>query len=91
MTLIKGHGNPKRHLEGSFVFQTFLSTKNKNVYYELRVKFYLGQNQDYSPGERISDSSEKLLQRVGERSVLCMILVKGGRCSQAHLLAEAYC
>ena len=46
---------------------------------------------NYSPGERISDSSEKLLQKVGEWSMLCMILVKGGRCSQAHLLAEAYC
>ena len=29
----------------------------------MRVKFYLGQYEDYSPGDKISDSSEKLVQR----------------------------
>ena len=28
------------------------------------VKFYLGQNEDYSPGDSTSDNSEKLLQRI---------------------------
>ena len=27
------------------------------------MKFYLGQNENYSPGDCTSDSSEKLLQR----------------------------
>ena len=30
---------------------------------ELQVKFYLGQNEDCSPGDSTSDSSEKLLLR----------------------------
>ena len=30
---------------------------------ELWVEFYVGQNEDYSPGDSISESSEKLLQR----------------------------
>ena len=29
----------------------------------LQVTFYLGQNEDYNPGDSSSDSSEKLLQR----------------------------
>ena len=33
--------------------------------WELQVKFYLGQNEDCSPGDSISESSEKLLQRGG--------------------------
>ena len=31
--------------------------------WEFQVRFYLGPNEDYSPGEHISDSSEKQLQR----------------------------
>ena len=31
--------------------------------WELWIKFYLGQKEDYSLGDSISDSSEKLLQR----------------------------
>ena len=38
----------------------------------MRVKFYLGQNEDCSPVDSISDSSEKLLQRgKGERQYIC--------------------
>ena len=33
--------------------------------WELWFKFYWGQNEDCSPGDSISDSSEKLLQRGG--------------------------
>ena len=49
------------------------------------VKFYLGQNEDYS----ISDNSEKLLRRGGgggrgEVSTY-VILVKGSSCNQAHI------
>ena len=35
----------------------------KNAQHENCELFYLGQSQDYSPGDIISDSSEKLLQR----------------------------
>ena len=50
------------------------------------------QNEDYSPGDSISDSSEKLSQSgKGGRSVLYMTLVKGGMCSQAHIFAETGC
>ena len=36
---------------------------NKNfTVWELQGKFYLGENEDYTPGENISDGSEKLLQ-----------------------------
>ena len=31
------------------------------LFWELQVKFYLGQNEDRSPGDSISDSSERLL------------------------------
>ena len=37
--------------------------KKKCTAWELWVKFYVGQNEDYSPGDSISESSEKLLQR----------------------------
>ena len=43
---------------------------------ELRVKFYLGQNEACSPGDSTSDSSERLLQRVQEPVSIYMILVK---------------
>ena len=42
--------------------------------------FYLGQNEDYSLGDSISESSEKLLQRSGGgggKVSMYVILVKG--------------
>ena len=50
-----------------------LSTEKKK--HSVWVKFYLGQNEDDSLGDSISDSSEKLLQR-GKVSIY-VILVKG--------------
>ena len=32
--------------------------------WELQVKFYLGQNEEYSPGDNISNNSEKLSKDV---------------------------
>jgi len=40
-----------------------MSTYKKCKTWESRVKFYLGQNEDCSPGDSSSDSSEKLFQR----------------------------
>ena len=50
----------------------------KNTTRELWVNVYLGQNEDYSPGDSLSDSPEKLLRRgKGEgQSVLYLMLVK---------------
>lgn len=39
--------------------------KKQCATWELWVKFYLGQNEDCSPGDSISESSEKLLRRGG--------------------------
>ena len=44
---------------------------------ELRVKFYWGQNEDCSPGDSTSDSSERLLQRDSGGRSIYMILAKG--------------
>ena len=46
--------------------------KKKCATWELRVKLYLGQNEDCSWGDSIPDSSEKLLQRGrGEGQYIC--------------------
>ena len=37
--------------------------KKKKHMWELWVKFYLGQNEDYHPGDSPSGSSETLLQK----------------------------
>ena len=50
---------------------------------ELWVKFYFRPNEDYSPGDSISDNSEKLLQRHRGKVSVHMVLVKGGACYQA--------
>ena len=39
------------------------NNNNKCTMWVLRVKFYLRQNENCSPGDSISDSSEKVLQR----------------------------
>ena len=68
-----------------------MSSEKNCTIWELWVKFYLGQNEDYSPGDSISDSSEKLLQRGGGKVRVLYDFSEGGTCSQAHILAEAYC
>ena len=42
-----------------------------------RVKFYLGQNEDCSPGDSISDSSERLFQSSSGGKSIYKVLVKG--------------
>ena len=49
-----------------------LSTLKKCTAWELWVKFYLGQNEPYSLGDSISNSSEKMLERGrGEGQHIC--------------------
>ena len=52
--------------------------KKKRTTWELWRKFYLGQNENYSPGDGISDSSKKLLQRGKGEGSIYVNLVKGG-------------
>ena len=43
------------------------------------MKFYLGQSEDFSPGDSISDSSEKLLQRDSGEGQYIFDFGEGGR------------
>ena len=52
--------------------------------------FIWGLTEDYSPGDRLSESSEQLLRRGGEQVSTYVILEKGV-CNQAHILVENYC
>ena len=49
----------------------------------------MGQNEDYSSGDSISDSSEKLLQRgKGEGQSVLYDFSEEGTCSQTQILAQ---
>ena len=48
--------------------------RHKFILREVQVKFYLGQNEDCSPGDSASDSPEKLLQRGGGTVRIYVIL-----------------
>ena len=50
----------------------------------------MGHNEEYSPGDSISDSSENLLQKKQrQRSAYCS--ETRGTYDQTHILAEGYC
>jgi len=51
-------------------------------------EFYLGQNEDYSLGDSISDSSDNCSKEVG-KEVLYMILVKGV-CALKHTFWQIF-
>ena len=52
----------------------------------------MGQNEDYSPGDSIPDSSEKLLQRDGGKISIYVILVKGEYMQlSTYLFTEGFC
>ena len=71
-----GMGNTCKPMAVSFQCMTKFTTKKKKIY-NLRVKFYLGQNEDCSPGGSISDSSETLLQSGSGGKSIYKVLVKG--------------
>ena len=59
----------------------------KSTMWELWVKFYLGQNEDYSLGDSISESSEKLLPRgMGESQYMCDFSERG-----IHAIKHTFC
>ena len=59
----------------------------KTILSELHVRFGLGLNEDYSPGDSTSDSSKKLLQGVGwvGNGHICVILGEGGIHAIKHI------
>ena len=59
----------------------------KCTMWEFWVKFYWGQNEDYSPGDSISDSLEKLLW--GKVNIY-VILLTGTTCNQAHIFCRRF-
>ena len=60
--------------------------------WELQVKFYLGQNEGYSPGNSISASSEKLLQRGRKESQYIRDFSEEGLHAIRHIFfAEGFC
>ena len=70
------------------------SNKNflKSTTWEFWVKFYLGQNEDGSPGDSIPDSSEKLLQRGrGEGQYIRDFGEEGIHAIKHIFFVEGYC
>ena len=64
----------------------------KNAQRERCELFYLGQNEDYSLGDSISDSSEELVQRGrGEGQYRCDFGEGGVHAIKHIVLAEGYC
>ena len=59
---------------------------------ELGVKFYLWQNEDYSPGDCLSDNSKKFLQRDrAEGQYICDFGKGESMQSTTYIFAEHYC
>ena len=47
------------------------------------------KNEDYSPGDSISDSTKKLFQRgIGESQYIHVTLVKGNTCNEARIFCS---
>ena len=60
--------------------------------WELRVKFYLGQNEDCSLGDSTSESSEKLLQKgTGGRSIYVILVTGELTFNGALILQKVFC
>ena len=57
---------------------------------ELQVKLYLGQNEDWSPGNTTSDSSEKFLLR-GRIGMIVILVKRGYMQSCTYFLSESFC
>ena len=76
-------------LQGSNPVVSYMAGRFFNVWATREV---FGANEDYSPGESIPDSSEKLLHRGrGKVSIYMISVTDRGSCSQAHVLVEVCC
>ena len=58
---------------------------------ELRVKFYLGQNEDCSLGDSTSNSIETLLQRGSREGQHICDFSDGGIHAIKHIFPEGFC
>jgi len=65
-----------------------LKKKKKLKMRNVKVKFYLGPNEGYSPGDSVSVSSEKVLQRGGGKVCINVILVKGEVHAIKHIFLQ---
>ena len=54
--------------------------------WELQIKFYLGQNEDYSSGDSMSDSSKQLLQRARKEGQYICSFGEGGVYAIKHII-----
>ena len=69
-----------------------LLTEKRCTTWELQVKFYLGQNEDCSPGGSISDSSERLLQSGrGGRSIYKVLVKEEFNTMKHSFLQKVFC
>ena len=68
--------------------ETLLSTYKKCTAGRVTSKFYMGQNEDDSPGDSSSDTSEKLLQRGRGKVSIYVILVS--TCIQARIFCRRF-
>ena len=60
--------------------------------WQLSVKFYLGQNEDYSSGDSMSDSSKQLLQRARkEGQYICSFGEGGAHAIKYLFFVEVFC
>ena len=59
--------------------------------WELLLKFYLGQNEDYSPGNNTPESSERLLQGGKGKVSIYVILMKGAYIQSMLILQKIFC
>ena len=65
------------HLSEKKERDKYCHLKKRCTTWELWIKFYLGQNEDYSLRGSISDSSERLLQSSSRGKSIYKVLVKG--------------
>ena len=65
-------------------------TKKKSTMWELWVKFYLGQNEDYSPGGSITDTSQKVPWRGSREVSIFVILGKRGVPKINHIYCRRF-
>ena len=69
-----------------FSHKSIIVDRKKIWTWELWVKFYLGQNEDYSPGDSLSDSSEEVLWRGRGKVGVIYDFSEGAMSSYTHIL-----
>ena len=65
--------------------------KKKLKMRNVKVKFYLGPNEVYSPGDSVSVSSEKVLQRGRVEGQYICSFGEGGAHAMKHIFFPGFC